>query len=173
MSNLTLKGNVAGTGTISLEAPNTNSNRTITLPDATATLATTADVGTGLTLLGTITTTSGSSVLLSGLTLTPYKQLQFVFDSVSGTTSSSNLLLNGNIVSITNATAVADSCTGGGHVDLASGIFWSGSTTTAGANRFSNGYGGTSGLTTASTSITFTISAGTFDAGSIRIYGVK
>lgn len=173
MSKIALSGNASGTGTFTFAAPGTNTDRTLTLPDASGTLATTADVGTGLTLLGTITTTSGSSVSLSGLTLTSYKQLQFVFEGVSGTTSSSNLLLNGNIVSITNATAVADACTGGGYVDLASGIFWCGGTTIAGANRFANGYGGASGLTTASTSITFTISAGNFDAGSIRIYGVK
>lgn len=38
MSNLTVKGNASGTGTVILEAPNTNSNRTITLPDATGTV---------------------------------------------------------------------------------------------------------------------------------------
>lgn len=38
MSNLTVKGNASGTGTVILEAPNTNSNRTITLPDAATTL---------------------------------------------------------------------------------------------------------------------------------------
>ena len=38
MSNLTVKGNASGTGTVIVEAPNTNTNRTITLPDATATL---------------------------------------------------------------------------------------------------------------------------------------
>lgn len=40
MSNLTVKGNASGTGTVILEAPNTNSNRTITLPDATGTVVT-------------------------------------------------------------------------------------------------------------------------------------
>lgn len=43
MSNLTVKGNASGTGTVILEAPNTNSNRTITLPDAATTLVGTAD----------------------------------------------------------------------------------------------------------------------------------
>lgn len=38
MSNLTVKGNASGTGTVILEAPNTNSNRTITLPDESITL---------------------------------------------------------------------------------------------------------------------------------------
>ena len=43
MSNLTMRGNASGTGTIILESPNTNTSSTITLPDATATLATTTD----------------------------------------------------------------------------------------------------------------------------------
>lgn len=38
MSNLTVRGNVSGTGTVIVESPNTNSNRTVTLPDATTTL---------------------------------------------------------------------------------------------------------------------------------------
>jgi hypothetical protein len=38
MSNLTVKGNASGTGTIILESPNTNTSSTITLPDATTTL---------------------------------------------------------------------------------------------------------------------------------------
>lgn len=38
MSNLTVKGNVSGTGIVTLESPNTNTNRTITLPDVTGTL---------------------------------------------------------------------------------------------------------------------------------------
>jgi hypothetical protein len=43
MSNLTVKGNASGTGTIILESPNTNTSSTVTLPDATTTLVGTAD----------------------------------------------------------------------------------------------------------------------------------
>ena len=174
MSNLTVKGNTSGTGTVILEAPNTNSNRTITLPDATATLATTAQVDAiaSVTLLGTIATTSGSSVTLSGLTLTDYKFLQFFIDGVSGTTAGSSFIqLNGALLAVATSTSAADSNRGGGVIDLLSGIFWCCSLNSQGT--FGNAQGGASGLTTASTSITFTISAGTFDAGSIRIYGVK
>lgn len=38
MSNITVQGNASGSGIITLESPNTNSNRTVTLPDATGTL---------------------------------------------------------------------------------------------------------------------------------------
>lgn len=57
MSNLTVKGNASGTGTVILEAPNTNSNRTITLPDAATTL-----VGTDATQTLTNKTLSGGTV---------------------------------------------------------------------------------------------------------------
>jgi hypothetical protein len=60
MSNLTVKGNASGTGTVILEAPNTNSNRTITLPDSTSTLATTTDSITQ-TQLATALNASGSA----------------------------------------------------------------------------------------------------------------
>jgi hypothetical protein len=40
MSNITVQGNASGSGIITLESPNTNSNRTVTLPDETGTLLT-------------------------------------------------------------------------------------------------------------------------------------
>ena len=72
--------------------------------------------------------------------------------------------------------AVTDFCFGGGTIDLGSGLFWgSGLVFSSGTTVASNASAGTglSGLTTASTSISFTVSAGAFDAGSITIYGVK
>jgi hypothetical protein len=174
MSKIALTPNASGTGTFTFAAPGTNTDRTLTLPDASGTLATTADIpeAGGMTLLGTIVTTSGSSVTLSGLTLTDYKQLSVVCDSVSGSSGTTSFILinSANIfrVGINNA---SHTVLGGATIDLGTGVFWATSqipTTSEGA-----GYGGASGLTTASTSITFTISLGTFDAGSIRIYGVK
>jgi len=43
MSSAILQGGASGTGTVTLLAPNTNSNQILTLPDATATLLTTAN----------------------------------------------------------------------------------------------------------------------------------
>ena len=40
MSKVKIQGNASGTGVVTLTAPNTNTDRTITLPDGTATLAT-------------------------------------------------------------------------------------------------------------------------------------
>ena len=44
MSKITLTGHASGTGVLTVTAPNTSTDRTITLPDATATIATTTDV---------------------------------------------------------------------------------------------------------------------------------
>lgn len=60
MSNLTVRGNPLGTGTVIVESPNTSTNRTITLPDQTGTLATTADSITQ-TQLNTAMNASGSA----------------------------------------------------------------------------------------------------------------
>jgi hypothetical protein len=110
-----------------------------------------------VTHLGTITTTSGTTVTLSGLTLTSYKFLIYAYAGVSWS-AAAYLRLNNQQASVTTGGA-NDSVTGGGHIDLSNGAF------------FGGGYANASGLTTASTSISFT--GGTFDAGSIRIYGVK
>ena len=40
MSKITLSGNANGTGTLTIASPNTNSDRTLTLPDSTGTIAT-------------------------------------------------------------------------------------------------------------------------------------
>lgn len=40
MSKITLSGNASGTGTLTIASPNTNSDRTLTLPDSTGTIAT-------------------------------------------------------------------------------------------------------------------------------------
>ncbi len=45
MSKVKIQGNASGTGVLTVTAPNTSTDRTITLPDSTGTLATTADTG--------------------------------------------------------------------------------------------------------------------------------
>ena len=49
MSKVKIQGNASGTGVLTVTAPNTSTDRTITLPDATGTLATTADSVGGAT----------------------------------------------------------------------------------------------------------------------------
>ena len=53
MSKIKLTGHASGTGVLTVTAPNTSTDRTITLPDSTGTLATTADNGSQLDHSGT------------------------------------------------------------------------------------------------------------------------
>lgn len=48
MSKIALTPNASGTGTLTIAAPDTNTDRTLTLPDATGTLATAADITAAL-----------------------------------------------------------------------------------------------------------------------------
>ena len=48
MAKVKIQGNASGTGVLTVTAPNTSTDRTITLPDSTGTLATTADVPAGI-----------------------------------------------------------------------------------------------------------------------------
>lgn len=57
MSRITLAPNASGTGTLTIAAPNTNTDRTITLPDVTTTL-----VGTDATQTLTNKTITGATV---------------------------------------------------------------------------------------------------------------
>lgn len=65
MSNIAYKGNPLGSGTITLETPNTNTDRTLTLPDSTGTLVHSDANGT-LDILSTSTTASTFRALNNG-----------------------------------------------------------------------------------------------------------
>jgi hypothetical protein len=72
MSQVRVSGNASGTGIITLESPNTNTNYTLSLPAATATLLTTASAGTVLQVVqmtsSTAITNSSSTFATTGLT---------------------------------------------------------------------------------------------------------
>jgi len=127
-------------------------------------------------LLGTLATTSGSSVTLSSLVLTPYKFLKVVVSGVSTDTLASKLRIAG--LTCSNSLASANSARrfyGVINVCLSDGTFSAmiGVDVTVGSSAIGAIYGGASGYTTATTSVVFSIDTGTFDAGSILVYGVK
>lgn len=138
----------------------------------------------GMTLLGTLTTTSGSSQTLSSLTLTGYKQLYIVFEGVSASSTSAVLRMTDpnstNLqIGTFSTTNAALKFTGIMTLDLGSGVFTCVGYRGAAATGVSSGdasnsvFGGISTYSTSSTSITFTVSTGSFDLGAIDIYGVK
>lgn len=124
-----------------------------------------------LELLGTITTTSGAAQSLSGLDLTDYEFLICVFNGVSGNSPSMSIMQNGQAL----AAAVAESNSRWGDVvinlnnSIGSATLCAGSALSATAAA----YAYNSGLSKASGVVTFSVSVGVFDAGSILVYGLR
>jgi hypothetical protein len=129
----------------------------------------------GLTLLGTIITTSGSTQSLSSLNLSGYKFLHMVVDAVS-TSLAATLNQNSDAISPSTGTGGNGKLYGFIDVDLATSIGESniGSSTDSLATPSApSPFVWKSNLTTGSTTVTFTTSSGVFDLGSIAIYGGK
>jgi len=124
-----------------------------------------------MTLLGTLTTTSGTTQTLSGLTLTGYAALLIVVDGVSHDNASSRQLrLAGQQIS-TGSGAAASVFNGPIFVSLTSGQSITMVLPDTGSANFR---ASATAITTASTSLSFTWDgAGNFDAGSIKVWGLK
>jgi hypothetical protein len=135
----------------------------------------------GMTLLGTLTTTSGSVQTLSGLNLTDYKEIVAEINSISHNSGSAQAFSFGpSTYSATN-----NFSTGAGASDIVAGMIFVSLNSGVGTAITCQGsalplvinagrsYVFATGLTTASTSISVTVGGGSFDAGSIRVYGVK
>jgi hypothetical protein len=124
----------------------------------------------GVTLLGTITTTSGTSQTLPGLTLTNYKFLRLVWDNVGA--NASNKFLIGNSTSddvFVSSTASNQDFVGIMEIDLTTGIGTFANVTNGIHEIFVFG----SALSTASTVVSVATDAGTLNAGSIKVYGIN
>lgn len=122
-----------------------------------------------MTLLGTLTTTSGTTQTLSGLSLTNYVSLYISLNGVSANASDS---LNLGGVRVTTSTGAASGALKGIiQLDLSSGAALGlARTSTSDGNLFV----GFTFYNTSSTSISFTWGSGSsFDAGTIKVYGIK
>lgn len=120
-----------------------------------------------MTVLGTLTTTSGASQSLTSLDLTGYKQLLFDFNGVSCSGAGTNFNIgSGQVI---NGAAAADVFNGNVWLSLWSGIAVAALNASATAQIRTP----QTGYSTATTTVAVSVSAGAFDAGSIRIYGVK
>jgi hypothetical protein len=108
MSNAVLKGNASGTGTVTLETPNTNSDFTISLPAATGNMVV-AGANSAIVSGTAVASTSGTSIDFTGIP-SWVKRITVVFSDVSGSGTSSRLIQIG-----------AGSVTNSGYVASASG----------------------------------------------------
>ena len=115
-----------------------------------------------MTLLATLATTSNNSVPTGTLNLTPYRKLFISLNGISASASTIGVLLNG-ITFFTLGTG-ASTNSAWADIDLATGIGLKATASVPSSDAM--------GITTATTVLTFTTSSGTFDAGSIQIYGV-
>ena len=81
MSAISLQGNAGGTGTLTVAAPSTNTNRTLTLPDGTGTF-TVNGVNSNIVAGTLVASTSGTSIDFTGIP-TWVKRITVMFNSVS------------------------------------------------------------------------------------------
>jgi hypothetical protein len=133
---------------------------------------TTAAALDGSTLLGTILTTSGSSQSLTSLDLTPYKFLRLVFEAVSTDNASWVLRVDG--IQISGTFAAANLLRGAMEIQLSNGVFWASLASAAtNASAVATAYCGDTDITTATTTVTVSTSAGAFDLGNVRVYGIR
>ena len=156
----------AGTNTTKLMTPQRVSQ-------AIAALST----GTSLVNLGDIVTTSGTSQTLSGLNLTPYQFIHLVFRDIShnsGTARNIRIGPNSSTIGQT-GTSASDIFVGIAKVYLGTGTYTSvggaGASGSVNSGVSGAGYAGRCGITSATTSITISLSADSFDAGRVTIYG--
>jgi hypothetical protein len=86
MSLVKIQGNVSGTGTLTIAAPNTNTDRTLTLPDATGTVVTKSSTYIATSELGS-GTANGTTFLRgdqSWQTISTAPTTQQVLDAIAG-----------------------------------------------------------------------------------------
>lgn len=142
----------------------------------------------GMTLLGTITTTSGTSFSLTGLTLTNYKSLVLVFNGVSIGSGGAYSINDGtsDYAICSDFNSASSSYYGQVDISLDSGSFYSygysavnsstyGSSTSlsAGSSDGAKSAWGRTRFSTSSTAVTVKSTGAAFDAGSVLVYGVR
>ena len=87
MSAISLQGNAGGTGTLTIAAPSTNTNRTLTLPDGTGTFSV-AGVNSNIVSGTAVASTSGTSIDFTSIP-SWVKRITIMFNGVGSTTGAS------------------------------------------------------------------------------------
>lgn len=130
MSNLTLRGNPAGTGTFTLESPNSNTSRTLILPDASTTLVGTDATqtltnktlnGGALTLMTAQNSTSGTNIDFTGIPSWA-RRVTVMFSGVSLSGAASILVQIGSGSFVTTGYVSSSAATNGTDIDNTNGI---------------------------------------------------
>lgn len=85
MSNVALSGNASGTGTFTIASPNSNTDRTLTLPDGTGTIVA-SGVNSAITSGTAVASTSGTSISFTSVP-SWVKRITVMFSGVSANAS--------------------------------------------------------------------------------------
>jgi hypothetical protein len=104
MSSAALQGGASGTGVVTLLAPSTSTNRTLTLPDVTGTLLTNTSLTTTSTL-ASITTTGGVDII--GTNTNDAAATGYIGEYVSSTGTNVNATGSGNYFDVASITLTA------------------------------------------------------------------
>lgn len=125
----------------------------------------------GSVLLGTLTTTSGVTQTLSGLSLGGFTQIWIVYKAVSGSNggTSQSITIDG-VAASTPLTGNTQTITGHVRLYLTTGIFETITKNSSGTWGYQTG--ATSYSTTTTALVFGWVGSGNFDAGSIDVYGV-
>jgi hypothetical protein len=147
MSSVQVQGNASGTGVLTIAAPNTNSNYTITLPAATTTLTGTDATQTltnktltSPTITGAVVSSMASSVITSGTAVASTSGTSITFSSIPSWVKRITIILVGVSTSGTSPPQIqigAGSVTTTGYLGSSSVLGTSGA---ASAN-FTTGFG--------------------------------
>jgi hypothetical protein len=99
MTKIAIVPNAAGTGTFTIEAPNSNSNRTLTLPDAAGELLTDVSGLPAANLTGDVAAARITNALNAGGSAPVYACRAWV--NFDGTTTTPTIRASGNVSSVT------------------------------------------------------------------------
>lgn len=137
MSSVALQGNASGTGAFVIASPNSSSNRTLTLPDATDTLAGIAATQTltnktltSPTITGAVVSTMASSVITSGTAVSTTSGTSIAFVGLPDWIKRITIMLNGVSTSGTSQ-VIAQLGTGAGPTYVTTGYVSGSNATTA------------------------------------------
>jgi hypothetical protein len=168
-ANNVLLGN--GTSAVTFVAPSTSGN--LLTSNGTAWVSSAPAASGGMTLLGTLTPTVANSISLGSLTLTNYKAL-FISFTVTVNTAGNYFFVNSSSLQSGIQVYAYPSSKGTFWLDLATGSGGGGTEYVTSPNGYLVAIGGTSSISTATTTIYFRLaSTDTFLAtGSIKVYGV-
>jgi hypothetical protein len=95
MSSISLSGNNSGTGSITLQSPNTNSNQVVNIPDVTDTMTTKSTQS--MVLISRQVASASASIDFTSISNTTYEYYKLIITNAIPANNAVNLLLQGSV----------------------------------------------------------------------------